>query len=437
MVASEEKEPGNGWYYTGWLSALAENTDMDGAELGINICDTYVEGCELYGTENEITLSVVDLSKLSPLLTAYDNMGKEALGYACEDSTFIAAFGRSAESAENYGGNTKDEGYTNMVDLGDLANQNQDLLTDTAGEVQSALEDCVVYKVNGAYRQMASGLSCYYSYNGDTEDFNLYSNVSTSESFLYLYDYILNGALDDAGLEYVTELGYDEVAEYQTLEDLEEEACPIRLDADGYVVMELDADIIHMLKGVYFQLAYMDIDEDIMLYLGRDNDINMDWDNGVFRDNFRGVWGAIDGHLCYMEIVYEGEDYNLYSVPIKLNGEEYQLHVVYDYNEEKYDILGARKGLDDNGMSDKNLVQLKPGDTITTLLYGATIEGDDELELFEDDEFEVTEDTAFAEEDLGDGQFVMMFELVDARNTSVYSDVMIFTVTDGKIEANI
>ena len=29
MVASEETEPGNGWYYTGWVQALADNPQMN------------------------------------------------------------------------------------------------------------------------------------------------------------------------------------------------------------------------------------------------------------------------------------------------------------------------------------------------------------------------------------------------------------------------
>ena len=61
------------------------------------------------------------------------------------------------EYAENYGGNTKDTGYTNMVDLRDLAENNRDILTDTCEDVIAALEDCVVYKVNGSYRQQAGG----------------------------------------------------------------------------------------------------------------------------------------------------------------------------------------------------------------------------------------------------------------------------------------
>lgn len=435
MVASEETERGNGWYYTGWVQALADNPQMDGAELGTVICDTYMEGCEMYGTEDETTLSVVDLGKIGAVLTAYDNMGKEALSYACEDPSFFSCFGRNAEYAENYGGNTKDTGYTNMVDLRDLAENNRDILTDTCEDVIAALEDCVVYKVNGSYRQQAGGLSCYYSYDGNLSDFNIYSEIGASESFKYLYGYALSGSLSEAGQQYVEEMGYDEVPEIATLETAEDSDYPVYVNDDGYGVMELSMDTVNMLKGVYCQLAYFDEEEDILLYLGRDNDINMDWENGVFTDNFRGVWGAIDGYLVYMDIIYEGEDYNLYSVPILLNGEEYQLHVVYDYNEEDFQILGARKGLDDNGMSDRNLVKLKPGDEITTLHYGGTLSGDDELELVEVDTFTVTEDTAFGEEDLGDGTFAMMFELVDARNESATSDVILFTVEDGEIQA--
>ena len=37
-----------------------------------------------------------------------------------------------------------------------------------------------------------------------------------------------------------------------------------------------------------------DEEDDLMLWLGTDNDMNADWENGVFYDNFRGVWGSLD-----------------------------------------------------------------------------------------------------------------------------------------------
>lgn len=89
-----------------------------------------------------------------------------------------------------------------------------------------------------------------------------------------------------------------------------------------------------MLTSIGFSLMYVDEENDQMLYLGTDNDMTADWDNGVFYDNFRGVWGAIDGHIVYMELSYEGDDYNLYSVPILLNDEEYNLQVAYNFTDE-------------------------------------------------------------------------------------------------------
>jgi hypothetical protein len=219
-----------------------------------------------------------------------------------------------------------------------------------------------------------------------------------------------------------------------TLGSLNLEDFPVTVDGDGNAVLDLGAQTASVLSGVYFELAYMDEESDLLLLLGRDNDLDMDWENGVFKDNFRGVWGAIDGALVYMEITYEGDDYNLYSVPILLNGEECSLRVCYDYGQEAWKILGARHGLEENGMSDKNLIQLKPGDEISTLHYMVSISGDDqEPKQIPIDTITVTADTSFAEENMGDGKFIILFEMVDARNNSMYSDAVTITVEGGEI----
>ena len=439
MVASEEMEPGIGWHYTGWLQALADDPGMDGARLGMHICDTYLSECRWNLMGAETTLSVVDLQKVDPLLDAYEEMGAEALEYALVDPGFFSDFCFEAEFSENYGGNTRDQGYSNMVDLGDLARNCQEILPVSAQKVLDALEDCVLYEVNGLYRLFASGLSCYHSFNGDLDDLYGFTQEGYSDSFKYLYTYALGGDIDQDAMDYIESIGYEEetLPEVPNLEQAEDQDYPLYIEDEDYVVLELDQDTLNMLKGVYFELAYVDEEEDLMLLLGRDNDIQADWDTGIFRDNFRGVWGCLDGCLCYMEVYYEGEDYTAYSVPILLNGEEYSLRVIYDYNDEEFYILGARKGLDETGMADKNLIQLKPGDEITTIHYASSLSGDDDFQQVPVDTFTVTEDTAFTEEDLGDGSFLMMFELVDARNNEAYSEAVLFTVTGDEYEIEI
>lgn len=436
LVASEEVEPGNGWLYSGWLGALAENPGMDGADLGVAICDTYYAGCEAVGTEEQVTLSLTDLSKLDPLLEAYEAFGQEALITAAENPGFFAEFGRYATESENYGGNTREQGYTNMVDLGHLARQTAEMLPSAQG-VCDALEECVLYRVGGVYRSQATGLSCYYSFNGDMDDFRGYLNVGQSDAFRYLYTLGLIGKLDEDGKEYLSALDVQTVPEIASLVDMGWDGALLKMDDKGTAILELGPKANDILAGIGFSLFYVDEESDTMLLLGTDNDMDADWEKGIFYDNFRGVWGAIDGNLVYMELSCGDKDYSLYTVPILLNGEEYNLQVVYDFTTEEWSILGASKGLDSNGMASKELRMLEEGDVITTIWKMASYSGDDDFEMYTVDEITVTADTSFGEVPLFDGSYAMVFEMWDAMGNCAYSDAVTFDCTNGEIMTTI
>ncbi|NCB41600.1 MAG: clostripain [Clostridia bacterium] len=428
MVASEELMPGNGWDYTGWLSALGNDPSMDGAELGTVMCDTYLESSLEEGTASEATMSVMNLSNVWPLLYAYDNLGKEALTIASREPAFFSELGRSALAAENYGGNTKEQGYSNMVDLGSFVKNAQNIFSeDTINAVLSCIEDCVVYKVNGEYRREAMGVSCFYSYDGNHDNYREFVDVGFSTPFKYLYEYRLNGVLSDEGMEYIGLAGYDNA----TVPDFDIsllDEYPLFVDDESCAVLNIGGENAEMLTSVYFILYYVDEDADYMINLGRDNDLDGDWTTGYFRDNFRGVWGSIEDNFVYMDISVEGDGYNVYSVPILLNGEDCYLSVVYDFLVEEWEILGARKSSDGNGMTDKNLIQLKTGDEIIPILYGASISGDDEFERIEGEAFTWKETAGFEEMDMGDGSFLMVYEMTDFGGNIAYSNFATFTV---------
>lgn len=432
LVASEEVEPGNGWLYSGWFGALAEDPTMDGDDLGIAICNSYYEGCEAVGTQDQTTLSVTDLTKLTPLLEAYESFGQEAFVAASEEPGFFAELGRAAAQSENYGGNTREQGYTNMVDLGHLARQTAWMLP-SAQSVCDALEECIVYQVGGIYRSEATGLSCYYSYNGDVDDFNGYINVGAGLAFKHLYAYGLTGELAEGGEEYLASLDIQELPEIVTLADMGWDGAPLDLNDEGTSILNLGPEANDVLAGIGFSLFYVDEENDEMMLLGTDNDMTADWENGIFYDNFRGVWGAIDGHLVYMELSFEGEDYNLYSVPILLNDEEYNLQVAYDFTVEEWSVLGASKGLDESGMASKEMRLLEEGDVITTIWQLASYSGDDDFEMYAVEELVVTAETAFGEMPLFDGMYSMVFEMRDSAGNYAYSDAVIFECVDGEI----
>ena len=436
LVASEETEPANGWYYSQWVGTLAQNPSMNGEELGKVICDAYYAGCEEVGTQDNTTLSLTDLTKVQTLLDAYDTFGAEALAAACTDPGFFSQFGRVAAQSENYGGNTKEQGYTNMVDLGHMARQSVGMLG-SAQEVLDALDDCVLYRVGGQYRTEATGLSCYYSYNGDVEDFNSYAGLGAGVAFKYFYSYELTGELDDSGMAYIADMDFEELPEVKNLLSTDWDGAPLDLDEDGVSFLTLGPEANDILAGIGFSLYYVDEESDMMLLLGTDNDMNADWDNGVFSDNFRGVWGSIDGNIVYMELSYESEYYNLYAIPVLLNGEEYNLQVVYDFSTDEWNVLGARQGIDNSGMADKELRLLQEGDEITTIWYMSTASGDDEFEPYTAATVTVTADTAFGEMELPDGSYSMVYEMRDAMDNYAYSEPVTFDCADGEIYTTI
>ena len=92
-----------------------------------------------------------------------------------------------------------------MTDLGHLA-YNTAALLPSASAVQTALDACMEYKVNGKYRPDAKGLSCYYSYSADYEDLLNYAKVGVADAFKYYFEYSLTGTLQEGGMAYLEKL---------------------------------------------------------------------------------------------------------------------------------------------------------------------------------------------------------------------------------------
>jgi hypothetical protein len=269
-----------------------------------------------------------------------------------------------------------------------------------------------------------------------------FREIGTSEAFAHYYDFNINGKMPASAYQFIESAPTpanvvipDDIADVQdvvsiaSMDELDE--FPITIEDDGTSVLNLGPKIAEALSGVYFYLMGV-ADEGVLLF-GKDNDLETDWDNGIFKDNFRGVWPAIDGHFIYLEIDTEEDDYTLYQVPILLNGRPRNLYVRYDYGEnEGYTIIGARKEIDEHGASDKRLRKLRPGDEITTRFW--VMLADEEDGVYVDLEtFTVTRRTSIEEQDLDDGKYIFFYDMVDAQDNTRLSANVYFTITDGTI----
>ncbi len=445
MTASEETEPGVGWDYEGWIGALANNPAMGGGALGQKICDSYMQGCIEDDSAEYATLSVIDLSKIPELRSAYEAFGREALKHSSLNPTgFFSIFARSAERSENYGGNTRKQGYANMVDLGDLAQKSNILLPQTSQKLINAINSAVIYKVHGQYRDKGSGISGFYSYDCDKKNFIDYAAIDSaplsSKCLFYHLIYgeipnegkaLLAGNIPDPAKPTNIQSVYEKKAQLFNIESLED--MPVDVDKKGYAFVKLTDEEMDLLSAVYCQLTFIDSDDDLIFNLGSDANTIDDWDSGLFKDNFQGTWPMLDGHPIYIDIIAETDDYNLYSVPIKLNGMECNLLVGYDFDTGEYYIIGARKDLSDLGMGDKNLIKLKKGDRITTIHYAMTYSGNDDYEAGEAETFTIGSNPRIEEKELADGEYGYYFVFITPDNEQAFSELVKFKISGGKI----
>lgn len=420
LVASQELEPGNGWNYAGIVQGFKDGFGDDPAELGKIICDTYLKGCKDVGTDGMAILAVTNLAKMPQLREAYENMGAEAIEAVQKDpQAFFTAYARAAEKSTNYGGNTKNSGYTDMIDLGNFAENTQKLLPESYADLQAALNNAVIYQVGGKYVGNACGLSCYYPILANPDLQQKFESVrGGAQSYKTLYKYFVTGG----ALPNVPKLAFD----IHSMEDL-----AMDVDAEGSLYTRLNQRQMDNLSAIRCQVVYYD--QDILMMLGSDANVDMDWDTGLCKDNFDGTWPMLDGHPIYIEVMNETEKQITYFVPLKVNGKETNMIVVYDGETQDYKILGTRHELTD-GMGDKNLEPLKPGDTVTTQLLAMDVQSDsDDLLRVDGDTFTLPDGFRVADDNVGDGKYGYMFEFVTPKGDTALSQVASFSIKDGKI----
>lgn len=453
MIASEESEPGNGWYYTGWLDALGKNTKMSNAKLGKEICDSFYEGCEEYGTESKTTLSAIDLNKINLVVEGMNMLSTEMYSKVYDDgATAMSDFGRAAVKTENYGSNTDTSGYFDLLDIGDFLKQSEDLEFDSREMLEEAIDKAVIYNVHGKLRSNATGVSMYYPYDKSLASQQKYESVAASDLYASFNRLMLLGDMDDEsynllslycdarGAEQMEDTDAEEIVsqtEGMTFTN-DDQDLELVVDDEGYLSADIGAENIQAIESVTGHLFLYLEDSDTFLSIGTDNDVSVDWDSGVIRDNFRGVGACFDGeHYLYMDLCDAGDGYNIYSVPIKLNGERKNMTVAYYFDTEEYEMIGISEDTSGHiSVASKEMSMPHDGDTISTIFYYYDSETEDweETEL---ESFQYNSGMEISEEDYGDGEYGLMFSTEDVSGNQVYTNLGYISYQDGEMEAYI
>ena len=176
MIASEESEPGTGWYYTDWLTQLSKNTSTSTESIGKTIVDTFVAASQRAQSNAQVTLSVLDLAKLHGTVpTALRNFSTATTNLIKGND-----YRKVAEARANVRQFAR-QSRINQVDLIDLCDR---IGTAEAKTLAAALKGCVAYNKTSMSR--AYGVSVYFPYetlNGVKSAINTYNSLGIDAEY--------------------------------------------------------------------------------------------------------------------------------------------------------------------------------------------------------------------------------------------------------------
>lgn len=155
LIASEETEPGTGWYYTNWVTNLSKNSSMPTTEIGKQIIDDFITASYQASSRDKTSLSLLDLAEFSGTVPSiFSEFAKEMTANIKGDNFRQVAAARS---------NTKEFATSTKIDQIDLIHFCKNLGTTSASKLASSIQSCVKYNrcnnMNNAY-----GLSIYFPY---------------------------------------------------------------------------------------------------------------------------------------------------------------------------------------------------------------------------------------------------------------------------------
>ena len=412
MIASEETEPGVGWYYTNWLTSLAANPSMSTLEIGKNIADDFVTVCNQQCRGQDTTLSVVDLAELGATVPS------KFSAFAKDTASMIK--NNEYKTVSDARANTREFAADTKIDQIDLVHMAYNLNTEESKALASTLLNAVKYNRTSSSITNAYGLAIYFPYKktsnvntavkayeslGMDSDYTQclksfasvevsgqavaggtsspissllgsYSGQSTASSgdVSDLLGSLLGGdfsglfGLSSGNTSSFFGKGIDLTSMTSYLTDNQLDASKlVWTKSGGQYVMRLTEQQWRMVHDVQLNVFYDDGEG--FIDFGLDNTYTFTNDGALVAE-YDGTWLAIDNQVVPYYFVSQSVDGNAWSVtgriPVLLNGERAELIIVFDNETPDGYIAGARTVYQDEDIQvlAKNQPELLEGDRI-------------------------------------------------------------------------
>ncbi|MHB8876535.1 MAG: clostripain-related cysteine peptidase [Myxococcaceae bacterium] len=170
LVASEETEPGHGWDYSPMVTALRNISAITPGGLGQVIADGFkVQAAQNPTAAKSITLSVIDMSKMTGLVNAVNGLATVLNSHIGNLQGWIDV-ARARQESKAFG----TPGPYDLVDLQHVAERAKAVIgtvvSSQADAVIAAVGAAVIYQVVGAGQTNAHGTSIYFALENSAYD---------------------------------------------------------------------------------------------------------------------------------------------------------------------------------------------------------------------------------------------------------------------------
>lgn len=473
MIASEETEPGIGWYYTDWLTKLGKNTSEATVDTGKNIVDGFVEMCAKKCRGQQTTLAVIDLAEFANTVPDKLNAFSKSISNLLSNKDYQTV------SDARY--QTREFAQSSKIDQIDLVDLAQKLGTSEGSALSKAVKDAVKYNRTSTNMTNAYGVSIYFPYKrtsyvdpacsaykqiGMDSEYSkciqqfasletsgqiaaggsssspltsilggLSSGSSGSSDMIgQLLSGFLSGrsmnvdGLDSSNTGFMKEspLSDDDTADYLAANYFDSSNLVWDITSDGKYKIELPENqwkLVHAVdKNVFFDdgAGYID--------LGLDNVYDYDDEGNLVADT-ENTWISINGQpvaYYHTDTTEYGNDQYYISgyVPAKLNGDRVNLILAFDNENPKGYIAGVTSDYKD-GETDtvaKSDIELQNGDMLEFLCDYYSYNGDYEDSYYLGEPMTVSGDMIISDTEIGDGNSVITYRFTDIYNQEYWTE---------------
>lgn len=413
LIASEETEPGVGWYYTDWLTQFGENTSMPTIALGQQIADSFVATCQQKCPGQPTTLSVVDLAELEATIP-------ELLAEFSQAASSLIV-GEQYQQVSGARSKTREFARSSRIDQVDLVHLAQNLGGEACDALAQALLGCIKYNRTSPEMTNAYGLSAYFPYRNVAnvdKAVATYRQLGMEEGYSRCIQQFasleasgqavsggtasplpaLLGSLQGGGGELLAQvlggfLGGDfgriagldrsntgflsgaalddaQTAAYLEAHRFQPQNLVWSEGENGIPLLRLDAQQWDLVQQLDYHLFYDDGEG--YIDLGLDNVFEID-DTGALLGVNDGSWLAIDGQpvaYYHTATVEDGERYTITGrVPVMHNGQRAELLLCFDEGHPEGYVSGITAVYADGETETvaKSGFGLQPGDTLEFL----------------------------------------------------------------------